>query len=414
MTTAFVFDNGLFVELAARLARTNTFDKVLYYKHFQSPFPKMQYDVVGKGVEGIEMVREYSKYWDQVDTWIFPDVGNEDIQEHLRRDGQNVWGMGPSEWLELDRWKCRQWQVEQKLPTPETERVVGIDALRECLQRGEDLWVKISYYRGDMETWHHEKMWKSELKLAELRHSLGALEADMEFIVEKGVDGCEIGYDGWTVRGQFPTYTAFGYEVKDVGYIGKVTEYSQMPPALLKVNDKLKGVFESSGSTGFFSTEVRVTKNKRPYLIDPCMRCGSPPTEGTMELYDNFGDIIREGARGNLVVPSVKADYVAIAMIHCDEAIKNWVPVDIPKGVRDYVKIRQLAVIDGKHYFIPSDIPMKEIGAVVGLGSSVEEAIESCKEHAKEVDGSGLDIHLESFGKAQEVIAEGEKVGISF
>src|SRR3989442_1244320 len=132
--TALVFDNGLFVELAARLARDPTFGKVYYYRHYQSPFPKQAYDIIGKGVEGTEMVRSYIPLLDKVDCWIFPDVGNEDVQLQLRQEGQNVWGMGPVEWLELDRWKAREWQLEVGLPSPETERVVGIDKLAKRLE----------------------------------------------------------------------------------------------------------------------------------------------------------------------------------------------------------------------------------------------------------------------------------------
>lgn len=410
--TVLVYDNGLFVELAIRLARD--FKRVLYYMPWKNAFPRLGSAQIGEGIEEIERVYDLWEHEDEVDLWIFPDVYDGDLQNFLRRDGRSVWGNGEAEFLELDRWHTRQLQKKLGITGPKTDRVVGINKLREYLRAHENRWLKVSTYRGDMETYHHEKYFTSAPFIDDLAHKLGAVQDEMEFILEENIDGVEIGYDGYSVDGTFPEIAAYGYEIKDLGYAGKVVPYASMPKQVLEVNSRLEPVLKEEGSRGFMSTEIRITKDGTAYLTDPCMRCGSPPTEAAMEIYANLGEIIAEGADGRLVTPKPLCKYFAMAMIHSSYATKHWVPIDLPAEARRWVKFRNLTVLNGHCYFVPQTVDLPEIGAVVGMGSSMKEAFAKVDAIAAELEGFQIEIHNDSLIKAEEVIEEGKKVGIEF
>lgn len=410
--TALIYDNGLFVELASRLARD--YSKVYYYMPWKNAFPRRQQAMIGEGVEGIERILDLWDVEDEVDTWIFPDVYDGDLVQFLRNEGRAVWGIGPAEFLELDRWRTRELQHDIGVDAPKTQRVVGLKELRKALSKKENLWVKVSCFRGDMETFHHESPFVSAPFLDNLATRLGAAQEVMEFLLEEHIEGVEVGYDGWTIDGNYPGLTSFGYEIKDLGYVGKVLPYAKLHPLLRQVNSALEPIFKEYGARGFMSTELRITKEKRAFLIDPCMRCGSPPTEGSMELWENLGEVIEAGAAGRIVDPKPKGKYFAMAMMHSSWATKHWTPVDVPADLKQWVKFRNLTVIDGKHYFVPQDVELPEIGAVVGIGDSLEEAIEQVDSVAEEIEGFQIEVHNNSFEKAMEVVEEGRELGIEF
>lgn len=410
--TVLIKDNGLFIELALRLAKD--FGRVQYYCEWKNAFPRSTMAIIGSGLPGVERVQNF---WDNVsgaDLIVFPDVYDADIQAELIRQGKTVWGCGGAEWLELDRWRTREWQKEERMPIPETERIVGIDKLREYLKTHENKWVKISTYRGDFETYHHLKYNTTMMWLDEKEHSLGARKLVTEFIVEENLDGIEIGYDGWTVDGDFPELGAYGFEIKDLGYAGRVVHNSTLPQPLKYINEKLSPVFKEARCRGFFSTEVRIGENRKPYLTDPCMRMGSPPSEGYMDLWSNLSDIIYQGAQGKLVRPQAIAKYFVIAMLHSRFADKNWMPVDFPTRYRDNIKLRNLTVLKNTYYAVPQAVGLPEIGAITGFGGTLEEAMKAVEKISKTVTGYDLEIHLESFQQAEDTIEEARKLGVPF
>ena len=100
-----VYDHGLFVELAARLARD--FGRVYYYNPWQSNYPKESAALVGKDLDGVIVENPLDKnvfeLISTVDIVIFPDVHDGGLQTYLRGQGVKVWGSGEGEILELDR-----------------------------------------------------------------------------------------------------------------------------------------------------------------------------------------------------------------------------------------------------------------------------------------------------------------------
>jgi hypothetical protein len=411
--TCLVYDNGLFIELAIIL--TKSFGRVLYYTPSKvGAFPKSVTARVGEGIDGVERINDFWDYFDQTDIFIFPDIYYADLQAQIRRMGGRVWGMGGAEYLELDRWRSRIEQEKLGLPTQATKLCEGIEDLRDYLEGKKDLHVKISTYRGDQETFHYIDKFTMEPMLTKLEHTLGPQKEDYPFVVEEGIEGVEIGYDGWTVDGQFPKTAMYGYEIKGSGYIGKIREYKDFPIALTTINTGLATIFKREGSRGFFSTEVRVGKDRIPYLIDPCMRCGSPPTEVSIECYDNLAEIIWEGSDGNLVVPKPLGKYSAMAVITSEWADSNWMPIEFPEEYRQWIKFRYLSVIDGKYYIAPADTGLLKIGGIVAVEDSIEECFKKIKTIAPTIKGFQLEVDIKWFDEAKQTISDGAKNGVNF
>lgn len=402
--TVLVWDSGLFLEIAVRLSRD--FGRVLYYSPWTYSFPRSNDQMVGMGVRGVQHVLEPWSHFDDVDLWVFTDVYEGALQEHLIKQGKRVWGCAGSAWLELDRARSKEATAEAGIDIGPYKVVKGLDALREHLRDNEDQYVKISATRGDMETFHSPTYEEVEPRLDELEHNLGAKKKIMEFIVEEGIpDAVEVGYDGYSIDGVFPKGALVGVEIKDKAYCGKTMRYSQLPQAVRDVNAKLSPLLKTARHRGFMSTEIRLSK-QGAFLIDPCQRCGSPPSELYQNLIENLGEVIWYGAEGIVVEPEYAARWGVEVIMLSDWADTNWQQIKFPKKYRDAIKLRNFTVIDGEYYVIPQGSGYPEIGAIVATGNTAKEAIEACKEIAEHVDGYSVEKHVDALEKAHKGLLE--------
>lgn len=408
-----IADHGLFVMLAPRLARD--FGEVRYWSPWMSRYPRAAPAFVGTGLDGVERVETFWDYVEDADIVVLPDLYMADMAAVVKeRFNKPVWTHFGAERLELDRWGTRRLQRDLGIGSPKTKHFVGVNELEKYLSTVENKWVKISAFRGDGETWHHDTLHTTAIYLDHFRNSVGALAGSYEFIVEDHVDGIEIGYDGFTVRGEWPEASYWGFEVKDKGYVGQFSPYSALPQPIRDINSKMSPILKMEGAVGFCSFEFRLTKGGDALMIDPCMRCGSPPFEGLMEGYANISEIIWEGAHGRVAPVQSTGEFLAIAMIHSQFALTNWVPLEIPPSVGRWVKLRNKAVIDGKVYHVPTLPGMPEIGAVVAVADSLEDAIRLVKERAEKVKGYLVEIHTEALDEAQEEIDRAKEYGVDW
>lgn len=270
--TALVIDSGLFVETAVCLART--YKKVYYCTPggIQSAFPKLNDTQIGIGLENIEVVRDvFGPHFDEIDLFVFPDVYFGHLQLHLLSLGKVVWGARLAEELELSREGCKALMKQLGLPVGPYAIVKGMAGLREHLKAHENQYVKVNAFRGTFETFHATNYKAVEPKLDEVEYNLGAFKHIIEFIVEDELpDKCEIGTDGYTVDGKYPSKQLAGIEIKDLGFIGIFKDYASFPEPLTRWNKVMAPVFKEYGMRGFFSTECRIGKDHVPYMIDAC------------------------------------------------------------------------------------------------------------------------------------------------
>lgn len=408
-----IADHGLFVELAPRLARD--FGEVKLFVPWTSGYPKAAPAFVGTGLPGVTRVETFWDHVGDADIVVFPDLYFADWQEVVaNRFGKPVWGHRRAENLELDRWGTRRLQKELGISAPKTKRFVGVDTLADYLQGVENKWVKISAFRGDGETWHHDTWHTTSIRLDAFRNRVGALAGSYEFMVEDNVEGIEIGYDGFTVRGDWPEASYWGFEIKDYAYIGKFSPYGKLPAPIRSINDKMSAILKEEQATGFCSFGFRLKKSGEAVMIDPCMRCGSPPFEGLMEGYANLAEIIWEGAHGRITPVVSNGKFIAIAMIRSQFALTNWVPLEIPDSVEKWVKLRNKAIIDGKIYHVPTAGDMPEIGAVVAVADSLEEAKKLVAERAEKIKGYLVEVHVDVLDLAEEEIEKAKEYGVDW
>jgi hypothetical protein len=410
--TVCVVDNGLSVELARRLACD--FGRVYYYTPWETFAPTSNRYRIGTGFPEIFKVDSIWTIISRVDLWVFPDVNNGPLQVYLESIGERVWGSRMGEELELDRSYSKNVMEEVGVIIGPYQVIRGLPALRDYLRFNNDQWVKISRTRGDTETFHSQTYELVEPQLDQLEHNLGALKHDMEFVVEQGIpDAIEIGYDGYCVDGVFPSKVMAGIEIKDKSYVGRVRAAADLPKPLQDVNFALVDVLRNYQYRNFFSSEVRVTRDGKAFLIDPCCRIPCPPGELSMEMYTNLADILWNGAEGIIVDPVPQAEWGAELVLKSSWADTEWAPVIIPPEIRSNVKLFFPAVLDGKTYVIPQRIGMQEIGAVVATGSTMEEAIVIVKMIAEAVQGFGLQIPTASLDDANAAVAALAEYGMT-
>lgn len=407
---ALVYDNGLFVEIAKTLSKS--FKKVYYYMPWKNGFPKSNQYVVGEGIEGIERIYDFWDYKDKVDVFIFPDIYDGDLQLELVRQGKNVWGGRKGEDMELYRDKMKRYMKSIGLHVTPWTTIKGLDALREYLKDNDDVWIKQNVTRGDFETAHAITYEEFEPVLDEWEHVLGKVKSQKLFIVEKHVDAVETGIDCYTVDGQYPSRSLCGIEVKDLGYVGCVKDYCDISPKICDFNEKVAPLFAEYGYRGFFSTEIRVSDKFPPYMVDFCARAGSPPNELYQLMYKNLADIIWYGAQGFMIDPVTTKEYGVEALIHSSWADKNWQKITFPPEYRNFIKLRNACKIDGYYYAVPQSVGLPEIGAVVGEGDTMEEAIANVKKVAESITGHYIEIKVEAIDTALAQFEELEKFDV--
>lgn len=380
-----VIDNGLFVEIAIMLSRY--FGEVGYHVWNKGAFPRSNASLIGSGIEGVKVVINLWDHIDKYDVIVFPDVYDGDLCAYLRRHGKLVWGSGKGEAIELYRWETKELFRKIGLPVQHVERVVGIDALKDYLKNHHHpTWIKISRYRGDTETFPAPDYESVLPKLNEIQYTMGAKGMIMEFIVEDSIDGDEVietGYDGYSIDGQFPSIGVAGFEIKDEGYVCAVKPYSEIALEVREVNTKIAPWMKDRQYRNFFSTEIRIPKDGKPYCIDPCARSGSPPNEIYQELFDNWGEIIWQGAQGICIDPHPVAKFGCMVMVHSMWANSNLQHVRVPRGIRQFVKFRNFCQINGENYIVPMGVGLPEIGAVIGIGDTLDQAVEHCLENVQ-------------------------------
>lgn len=395
-----VIDNGLFTALAETLTRY--FGTVYYWSPWVSILPKSNRRMIGTGIPGVQRIDSFWPLLGEIDLFIFADVCFGPLQLHLESLGKRVWGSRMGEELELDRVASKKHMASLGIDIGPYKVIRGFDALRKHLEKNKDQFIKISLTRGDMETFKAPNYRLIEPYLNELEHKLGVLKTQLEFVVEECIpDAVEIGYDGWTIDGQFPQNATAGIEIKDKGFVMHAKPYDDIAPQLHVVNDKLAQTLANYHYRGFLSTEVRVTKDGHGYVIDPTCRAPSPPSQLYWEMITNWGDIFWEGADGTIVEPEFAAEWGAELMIYSLEADRMWLPIDFPKEIQSQVKLSRYAVLSGRPYVIPQDCELQIIGAVVGTGDSLETAVKSCQEAAGQIEGFGVEIKAEALDEAQ-------------
>jgi hypothetical protein len=420
--TVLIVDDGLYVSFAVRLAKD--FKKVYYFSPWNSGgFAIKERAQPGEGYEEIERINWMFKYsddpkeysFDRVDLFVFPFIYFSDLQDHLRQLGKRVWGAGYGDELELNRWKAKAILRQHNIAVGGSTKVTGTQKLRDFLKAHKDKFVKISHWRGLIDTFHHDSYKLSEPILDYIDVELGSYKTEMDFIIDDPIE-CEVesGIDTYIIDGQIPNKVMIGVEVKDSAFCGKVFEYESLPKVLKVSTTNLADYFKKYNFRCFYSDEQRITKTKVPYPIDFTPRIPLPPGELYDVMIENISEIIWFGAEGILIQPKWKYKWGAVVIILSEWAEKHDQPIYFPEKIKDYVKLRNSCKVKGTYYVVPQQAELKEIGGIIGVGNTQKEAIEMAKANCEQVKGYGLMIKSDSLDESSDELEKVETLGLKF
>lgn len=407
--TACVVDDGLFPHIARRLA--SEFQKVYYTPTWETAFPHIRDAVIGDGYPEIQWIESV---WDarDADLFVFPDIGHSSLQVELVRQGKAVWGCRHADGLEARRGLFLKELKASGLPVPAFTVKQGITQLRSFLEENEDKFIKVSTYRGDFETFHFRSMSEDSSVLDSWAVLLGPLRELVRFYVFDPIESvAEDGCDTWCIDGVWPQTVLHGMEAKDKALLATFCKFNDLPDPVRLVNERFGPVLAKYGYRSFFSTEVRITEEGEGFFIDPTCRCPSPPSQLQCEMIGNLGEIVWCGANGLVIEPEPVKQFGVQAIFQVPRG--DWFVLKIPHELQQWVKVGFSCMVDGNICVPPDQSGVAEIGWVLGIGDSIEEAIDHLKENVEQMP-SGVEVQVGAIGElleqAREVEFTDEKV----
>jgi hypothetical protein len=393
--------------------------KTYYHSEYEQEYLSVDRCVIGDGCDEFERLDEYMDpdVLKTIDLFICPDIGHTGIQRYLKSIGKLVWGSMGSTELELYRTRFLDMIKSVGLPMVPSVRLRGVDALAEHLKEVKNKHIKINRYRDNMETWHHIDFEHSRTELQRLALEFGPI--DPVFIVQDAIDDeedsptIEIGFDGWSVDGEFPECTYQGYEKKNQLYLGSELAYADLPEPVRYVNEKIAHVLASYGHRGSLATEI-IVKDEVAYFIDPTNRMAGQTMEHLLKTCRNLPNVIYHGAAGELITPDFSSQFAAEATLHYTGpgGTHGWKVLRVPDSIIDEVALYRYCMKDGAYHFPKAK--NDEVGVICGNGDSIEAAVEDLKENFEEFGDEPVSIDLSGFADLVEQIEKAEDVGIEF
>ena len=397
---------GQDVEHVARLARDG--NEIRYFTPFAGSSIKFENYAPGLGFEKIDKIQYFFDSIDWADCITFFEIGAGDLASYLRRTTKiPVFGAGQAEKLENHREQMRQIQKDIGLPTQHTAIVTGVDNLRKYLKTHPNQVVKLDIFRGDCESFIVKNYDRMEIFIDEIEVAFGPFNEQYQFMVEDIIEGVEPGFDVFFNGKDYIKPYLWGFQVNESIYFGKYV--NELPQPLQLVADKLKPMLQKYDYRGALSTEIRITKEGKPYLIDLTTRYPYPLSLIYTESIANYSEVIYKVAKGELVTIKPTGEYVGSLPMRAPHAEKHWVRMDF-KGDINNIKTRMAAKMNGIYYGIKG---MPEVVCCIAIKNSLSQVMESLKETAHNIDVYSLDKDvIGSMEEGNHIIDEMNKYGL--
>lgn len=409
--TVLVYDHGLGLPVAERLARN--VKRCLYFSEWQEGFSTVNKAVIGDGIPTVERCFDIWEVKNEVDLWVFPDLQHSGLQLELESQGKAVWGSRKADQIEMNRELFLKKLEQFGLEVPPFKVCIGITELRECLRHREDCYIKISKFRGSLET-KHWRNWRLDENLLDVwAVRFGAVRELVRFIVFAAINTpLEIGGDTYGVDGQWPVLMLHGIEAKDQAYFASVTPREEMPDQIQEIMEAFGPLFKDYRYRNEFSMEVRVLDDKS-YFTDITTRLGLPSTGSQLELWKNWTEIVWAGAHGELVEPEPAAQFSAEVILHAKAEDGLWPAVEIPEKLRPWLKLADCCELNGIRSWPREGGDDDCVGWLVAIGNTPQETLDTIKEYAGMLP-DGLTADISSLADVIKEIETEEKEGIEF
>lgn len=413
-TTVCIIDTGLLgIPMALRMAEEAK--RVLFWNPDQRGFPSMKQGCIGDGFEdrGVERINEIWPQLGDIGLFCFPDCQHAGLQEYLESQGYPVWGSRKGIELELCREKFMGQLANWNLDVPGFEVKVGINELTSYLRDREDIYVKISRWRGDMETTHWRNWAMDSGWLDWLAVNLGPLRHRIRFLCFDKIDTkLEIGGDLYAVDDQYPSKMLNGIEGKDKCYFAAVTDRDKMPHQIQSILAVIEPNLARYRYRNQMSLEVRVLGDQS-FWIDATQRGGMPSTASQHKLMANFPQVVLAGAHGELLEPEYTAKFSIECMITTKPDNTCWDVVEIPKELEPWARFSNCCYVDGCYCFPPDEMHGGDLGWLCAIGDTPREVLDHAKELA-DLLPDGLNADVEALSDIIKEIGEMDKADIPF
>lgn len=407
--TFLVVDSGLFLPMARRLAESAK--RVIFYNPDRRPFPSLRQAAIGDGFPDIEITLDFWDEINEIDCAVFPDISHAGIQLHLESMGIPVWGSRSGDELELDRERLLEVLKDLDLDVPEYTIKIGLTELTSHLHNLDDQYIKISRWRGDMETAHWRNWDLDRGWLDKLAVTLGPLKEHIRFLVLPAIDTpLEIGADTYFVRDQWPSTMLSGIEAKDLCYFGSVMDREKMPKEITAILSAVTPYLAEHGYCNQISFEVRVKEDKAFY-IDATQRAGMPSSASQQLLWSNFPEIVWAGANGELVEPKPEAKFSIEAMLTSKPEKDTWDVAEIPKSLERWCRFSYCSFVEGCYAFPPEEFHNGELGWLCAIGDTPRQTLDAIKGLADQLP-DGITAHIEEMVALINEVESAESEGI--
>lgn len=403
--------------LAMHLAKSGGFKRVLYSVGTDGSFPRVGDCAIGKGFENFERCDDYllPEYKNEIDLFCFVDIGHVGVQLELESQGKLVWGSRRGDAYETRREMFHKTLGQIGLEVPPHKVCNGLDELWEFLKYQENVYIKISRYRGSWETKKFRNMNLDEGLLYLLGTKFWPMQNKVKFVVCFDIPtNLEIGGDTYCIDGKWPSLMLQGEELKDRGYLSSVMRREDMPDQLQEIFEAFGPLLKDCRYRNQISFEDRVAEDGKNYWIDATQRGGLPSSASQYTAWRNLPEILMAGAAGELVepIPSCKFTAECLLTLKGDKEIAST--TEIPPELCEWMNIAAACEVDGVTCF-PADPnhPNNEIGWLCATGDTIEEVIDNMKEHADALP-DGVDADTDALVDLLKVVQEAEEKGIEF
>lgn len=402
---------GLFVEQANGLADRGK-NKVKYWTVWESA-QKFEWYAIGKGFDFLEKERYPEDWYDWADCIVNFGVTGQSQINFLRNvyPKKSIFGSGRASKIEHNRWGLKKIIRDIGLKVNKTEKIIGVNGLRDYFIKNKDKYVKINIDRGDIESFYVKDLDAIDLKLDELASTLGPFKNTYEFIVEDAIHtDVEIGFDGFFNGVDYLKPYIYGYEYKKQLYVAKVSD--TLPKPLKETLDAFKPILQKLDYRAAISTEEKIVSKTEHYFLDLTARLPSPLSALYPSYINNWSEVIYKIGLKQPVQLDIKYKYLASLPLGSEHANNNWVEMIIDKKDRDHIKFVSACKNDGRYYAVKG---YSEVVVIIAAGDSVDECLDILKKYAERIDCDGLD-KKSVFGidHIKEIIKDGEALGISF
>ena len=361
-------DTNIGLDHALGLARQGY--EVFFAVVHGSAFPKIEDEINGYGFDEIRKVWDWGEGLEEgAGVVVFADSGFGALADWLRSKGYAVFGSdSTTERIELDRVFFKKVVKRLGIKTPKYEVVKGIDGVVSGIKKYGKRFVKVSRFRGDVETFGTDDPEEAEIILR--RSDLGMFDDVLEFVLEEPMDKdkfVEIGVDAFFNGERFLDTVFDTVELKWTGNFTTVNRIEDSP--WYEVLKRFELWLAKNGYRGMFALEG-FWDGEDVYVTDPTPRWPYVCSYAYPRLIKNYAEVVIGVAQGEDVKIETKTKYSVQIPMYTDEPDK-W--IEVKSKDWDMVAHRHSVKVEGRVFWVPVEDNVVVTG--IGLGDRIDDAI---------------------------------------